>query len=104
MAKPLLRSEAETTPVPPGSGPKLVDDARLAALVEQYAHVESVDELPPELRDIPCIRVIIDVSPEQRSRQRAAAAAWMAADFGDDLERERQALEDGTHPAYLLDG
>jgi len=73
-----------------------VDDAEL----DRYAHCRSIDELPPELRDNPLIRYVVDMTPEQEAHEIAAAATCREAEalYADDPERILAAIEAGTHP------
>jgi hypothetical protein len=73
-------------------------------LVERHAHVRSVDELPPELRDNPMIVAIVSMTPEEEARDVAVCAAHTEAHalYGDDPARILAAFEAGTHPLQRL--
>jgi hypothetical protein len=94
-------AEADPTPTPPPASREQVSEGRLRDdLIERYAHVRSVDELPPELRDNSIIRAIVTMPPEEEARMLAAMVAHReaAALYGDDAAAELAALEAGVHP------
>jgi hypothetical protein len=108
VKRPSTAAEAEPTPAPaPASEQRRASEALSptgvgidADLIERFAHCRSIDELPPELRDNPFIQYIVNMTPEEESREIAAVEAHREADalYGDDPERVMAAVEAGTHP------
>ena len=56
----------------------------------------SPEDVPPELRDDPLVKLVMNLSPEQE----ASCAALLEAGelYGDDTERALADLEAGRHP------
>jgi hypothetical protein len=73
---------------------------RIDALIDRHAHVRSIDELPPELRDNPIIRDLVSMTPEQEAGMLPSIEAHREAEalYGDAAAAELAALEAGTHP------
>ena len=77
--------DRETTPVPPGSGPR----RRFVA-----------EDAPPELRDNFMVQYFASLSAERQAELDACAEARILAGerYGDDAARELADLEAGMHP------
>lgn len=100
---PVAPPKSERRPTsPPDSGPVRIDEA----MIERFASAESLEELPPELRDNPFIRYALSLTAEQRAQESETLEAHSAAGamYGDDPERILSAFETGTHPLLTSGG
>lgn len=95
-------TEPTPTPVPASSEQPASQRRRIDALIDRHAQAQSIDDLPPELRDNAIIRDIVSMSPEEEARLRASIEAHREAEalYGDDAAAELAALEAGTHPLH----
>jgi hypothetical protein len=97
-------AEAQPTPTPAPASQEYptASSRRVDELIREHAHAQSVDELPPELRDNAIIRAIVSMAPEEEARMRASIDAHREAEalYGDNAAAELAALDAGTHPLH----